>query len=234
MRYWSIRPTTQNDGTRVTSNRPSMDSLRCRGSGSDERASCGEQPWIGHVQSADGMAEMTGLWSTLADHAAPFFSSWADPDIARIHRHLVSRVDRWWRALEDGPRTLIHNDFNPRNICLRGKESRLCAYDWELATPGAPQRDLAELLCFVLPPDATLEDVVPWIERHRVALQCEQALSIDPDVWREGFRSALYDLLINRLSIYAVVHRVRRQAFLPRVVKAWRNLYQLFPLERPA
>ena len=53
------------------------------------------------------------------------------------------------------PRTLIHNDFNPRNLCLRQTDGglRLCAYDWELATLQVPQHDLAELLCFVLPPD---------------------------------------------------------------------------------
>jgi thiamine kinase-like enzyme len=180
------------------------------------------------------MTGMSALWTTLADHAAPFFSSWADPDLAAIHRRLVSSVDRWWPALNIGPRTLIHNDFNPRNICLRGEHATLCAYDWELATLGAPQRDLAEFLCFVLPPDAALDDVSPWIERHRVALEREHGRPIDPDVWIAGFQGALYDLLINRLSVYAVVHRVRRQPFLPRIVRTWRNLYQLFSLDHVA
>jgi thioester reductase-like protein len=192
------------------------------------------QPWVGYVQSANGVSEMSGLWSALADHAAPLFSSWADPDIASIQRRLISSLDRWWPALETAPRTLIHNDFNPRNVCLRGAAATLCAYDWELATIGAPQRDLAEFLCFVLPPDATLDDITRWVEHHRVALEQEHGCSIHRELWLEGFRSGLYDLLINRLSIYAVVHRVRRQAFLPRIIRTWRNMYQLFPLERPA
>ena len=192
------------------------------------------QPWIGYVQSASGMSEMVPLWGALADHAFPLFSSWADPDLVTIHRHLVARLDEWWPALESGPRTLIHNDFNPRNVCLRGPNATLCAYDWELATLGAPQLDLVELLCFVLPADCTLDDVTRWIEQHRLALARERGDDIDPELWLEGFRSALYDVLINRLSIYAVVHRVRRQPFLPRVVRTWRSLYQLFPLERPA
>ncbi|MEO5898021.1 MAG: thioester reductase domain-containing protein [Vicinamibacterales bacterium] len=196
--------------------------------------------WIGHVPNTCSMTEMTGLWTALAGHAAPYFAGWADPDIAQIHERLVKEVEAWWPALEAGPQTLIHNDFNPRNICLRRAPSgrggrnrgelRLCAYDWELATLGAPQRDLAEFLCFVLT-DTNVGDAPSWIERHRLALEREAGVSIDPHQWTQGFRSGVYDLLINRLATYAVVHRVRRQSFLPRVVATWRILYELFPLK---
>jgi hypothetical protein len=190
--------------------------------------------WIGHIPSSASSAEMSPLWAALADHAAPCFSAWSDADVPGIHRRLVSRLDRWWPALEAGPRTLIHNDFNPRNLCLRGTDTRLCAYDWEMATMGAPQHDLAEFLCFVLPADATRDNVLRWVERHRRALERESDTSIDAELWRAGFEAALYDLLINRLSIYALVNRVRHQPFLPRVIRTWRHLYQLFPLEASA
>ncbi len=198
------------------------------------------KPWIGHVPTACAVREMTDLWTALADHAAPHFSSWADPDLAQIHQRLVAGVSEWWQPLEEGPRTLIHHDFNPRNVCLRSilkgwsgpadEPLRLCAYDWELATLGAPQRDLAEFLCFVLT-DRTTADAGRWIEHHRVALERASGTAIDAERWTRGFRSALYDLLINRLAMYTVVHRVRHQSFLPRVVRTWRCLYQQFPLD---
>jgi thioester reductase-like protein len=188
----------------------------------------GRQPWIGHVHSATSMAEMTELWLALADHASPAFSVWADPAIARAGRHLIETVADWWTVLERGPRTLIHHDFNPRNICLRRKARtlRLCAYDWELATVGAPQRDLAELLCFVLPADAPGSEIDFWIEQHRRALSRESGSTLDPADWRRGFRASVFDLLVNRLPMYALVHRIRRQAFLPRIVQTWRRLYE--------
>jgi thioester reductase-like protein len=197
-------------------------------------------PWIGHVPTACAVEEMSDLWSALADHAGPHFSSWADPDMAQIHQRLVAGAGDWWRPLEEGPRTLIHHDFNPRNVCLRstargwtgaeGDGLRLCAYDWELATLGAPQRDLAEFLCFVLT-DRTAADAGLWIEHHRIALERASGTAIDAERWACGFRSALYDVLINRLAMYTMVHRVRRQSFLPRVVRTWRRLYQQFPLD---
>src|SRR5262249_47679720 len=150
-----------------------------------------QQPWIGCVPSTASMAEMTPLWTALADHAAPAFASWGDPALPSIHRRLVDGVDRWWPDLETGPRTLIHHDLHPRNICLRPVDGteRLCAYDWELATLGAPQRDLAELLCFLLPVSASADDIDVWIERHRGSLMRETAAHIDPDVWRRGFHA---------------------------------------------
>ena len=185
------------------------------------------QSWIGHIQTTDGTAEMSDLWTALGRHAAPNFSSWTDADISAIQHRLIAGIPQWWPALEAGPRTLIHNDFNPRNICLR--DGRLCAYDWELATIGAPQRDLAELLCFVLTPDAGAEEVQRWIDCHRLALARETGRSIDAERWQAGFRAGLYDLMINRLATYALVHRVRRQPFLPRIVGTWRRLYAHHP-----
>ena len=193
-------------------------------------------PWCGFERTAASISEMTDLWTALAVHARPSFCAWADPGISSVHRRLIAQAARWWRVLEAAPRTLIHNDFNPRNICLRRIDSgpALCAYDWELSTIGAPQRDLAELLCFVLPHDVSRTTVDGWIERHRRALARETGSSIDPGQWREGFRSSLYDLLIDRVSMYALIHRIRRQTFLPRVVRRWRRLYGFFPLAEDA
>ena len=196
-------------------------------------------PWIGYVIEAAEMARMSDLWVALADHAEPLFAAWtasSGASLRSIQRRLIWNIERWSPALADQPRTLIHNDFNPRNICLRhdGRRWRLLAYDWELATVGAPQRDLAELLCFLLAPAATDADIEFWIERHRARLEQATGRPIDPRDWQEGFRAALYDLMIARLPMYALVHRVRRQPFLPRVVQTWRRLYERFALEHGA
>jgi thioester reductase-like protein len=191
------------------------------------------QPWIGWIQSASSASEMSDLWTALANHARPFFSRWSDPSLPSIHLSLIGGIARWWRVLESQPPTLIHNDFNPRNICLRPGEAGpvLCAYDWELATRGAPQRDLAELLCFVLPASADDAQIDHWIERHRTALEAETGVSIDRRRWEEGFAAALYDVLVSRLSFYTLINSIRLQPFLPRVVQTWRRLYERFPLE---
>jgi hypothetical protein len=105
---------------------------------------------------------------------------------------------------------------------------RLCAYDWELSTIGAPQRDLAEFLCFVLAPETATEDAPYWLQRYRVLLEEQTATTIDAVEWNAGFRAALCDFLIDRLAMYAMIHRFRPQTFLPRVVRTWLTLHNLF------
>jgi aminoglycoside phosphotransferase (APT) family kinase protein len=151
----------------------------------------------------------------------------------KAHESLLSGIDAWWRPLERGLQTLVHNDFNPRNIMLRGPQGvapRLCAYDWELATICAPQRDLAEFLCFTLAPETAADDVPRWLQRYQRLLEKQTGTTIDPFEWKEGFGAALCDILIDRLAMYAMIHRFRPQAFLPRVMRTWLALHQRFPL----
>ena len=107
-------------------------------------------------------------------------------------------------------------------------EVRLCAYDWELATLGVPQHDLAELLCFVLPTDCSRESVLEYIQLHRERLSKAAGCSIDADAWQFGFRLALRDLIMNRFSMYFLMQPFRPQQFLPRIIRTWRRLHDMF------
>jgi hypothetical protein len=188
------------------------------------------RPWLGHTASLASMVEMSPLWRALAEHAAAYFKEWAGPAIVRVHRKLVGSISKWWQPLESGPRTLIHNDFNPRNVALRheGERFLLCAYDWELATIGVPQRDLAEFLCFVLPTDVSAQEAGHYVELHRRTLAEATRQSISACVWHNGLQSAMADLLVTRLAFYAMINRVRPQQFLPRVVRTWQRLNTIF------
>ena len=188
------------------------------------------RPWIGHVATSDSMVEMTPLWRALGGHAKPRIAEWAGPSLVRRHHALVESVGTWWPRLEKAPRTLVHNDFSPRNVAIReaGVSPRLCAYDWELATLGAPQCDLAHFLCFVLDPGVSRDEAARYVERHRAALAAAAGTRLDPRRWEAGFAAALADLLVNRLMFYVMIDRVRPLRFLPRIVRTWERLDRLF------
>ena len=59
-----------------------------------------------------------------------------------------------------------HSTFVPYSNDLT-----LCIYDWELATIGVPQHDLAEFLAFVLQPNLSLQSRLEFIEFYRQHLQ---------------------------------------------------------------
>lgn len=168
------------------------------------------EPWIGTPPTPARQQRLAPLWRALADHAAADFQDWAGIDVCAM-------VDGFLEAAPvDTPKTLIHGDFNPRNMGFRRTEKglRLVAYDWELATLDLPQRDLVELLAFVGP-----DDPGRWTEAHRVALERAAGIRLDPECWMAGAEHARRSLLLTRLTAYQVIHRVRRQSYLPRTVQ---------------
>lgn len=188
-----------------------------------------QQPWLGPFPSSESMTAMMELWQALGAHAFEEFPEWVSSEDLTVHHRLVQSIPSWWSEIEAMPRTLIHNDFNPRNIAFRGRDGslQLCAYDWELATLHLPQHDLAELLSFVLTPETTREEVDRYVEVHRLALQDASGYEVDLDLWRSGFRLCLADLAVNRIALYFMAHTFRHYGFMERVVRTLRRLIVL-------
>ncbi|HSD68207.1 MAG TPA: phosphotransferase, partial [Woeseiaceae bacterium] len=195
-------------------------------------------PWLGKLPGAARTEEMSPFWIALADHSAPYFDQWLDQSLRPLQRSLIASVGSWWAEMRAMPQTLVHNDCNPRNLVIRNGSDGLVPvfFDWELATIDVPQRDVAEILCFMLPPGSGAAEITGWIEAHRRGLGEASETSIGAGEYVRGFRLALCHLLIHRLPLYTLMHRIRPQAFLPRVMRNWHTLYRLsgaLPL-RPA
>jgi len=172
--------------------------------------------------------DMADMWISLYDYGKGFFADWGGNDlVARIH-HLVSTISCWMPGYALHAMTVVHNDCNPRNIAFRrgGHGISTCLYDWELCAIAPPQRDLAELLCFVLSKESADNEVRRYVELHRAQLSRQLQAVIDEHDWLEGFRLALADLMLRRLSMYTMLHSYVRQNFLPRVVQSWQMLDQ--------
>jgi thioester reductase-like protein len=186
------------------------------------------RPWVAPAIGAAEVTRMKPLWEGLARFTRPMFEAWGGAPLADAHAKIAVGIEAWWGELERLPRTLIHNDFNSRNLAFRQNGTRTaCAFDWELARIGVPQHDLAELLCFVFPQGGGAGELVHWLDRHRELLSARMGVKIDSAAWGRGFTLALNRLLVERLPLYSMVHRFKPQPFLPRVVRTWSRLHEL-------
>ncbi len=181
-----------------------------------------------HVRPSGAEADpaATERWlAALAAHAGPWIRDWLGDEAARAHGRLAAAWRPRLHAASKLPRTLVHHDFNPRNIALRTTPLglRLCAFDWELAACDLPQRDLVELLSFVLRPEST-EQATGYLEYARLALERASRRAFDTTAWHSGVRIALADFGVRRLPMYFIAHRFRPQRFLERVVRTWWQL----------
>lgn len=192
----------------------------------DKEDELSEKEWIIDAPNAKNMVEKTRLWEMLGAHALEEFPEWFNENDSQRFRDRVYSMKDWYQEIDAMPKTLIHNDFNPRNIAFRknGDEIALCAYDWELATIHLPQHDLVELLGFTLQPDFDPQLVEELIELHRIELQKHSNQDIDATQWRRGFTLSLWDLVVNRLPMYVMAHTFRHYGFMERVQATFRKL----------
>ena len=174
--------------------------------------------------------EAQPLWRALGAFAHPRLRAWIGEEGARLQSDLARSAPAWLGAHARHPRTLIHNDLNPRNFLAGHKSFR--AFDWELAEFGLPQRDAIEMLCFVIAPDASEHAIRRRIERHRAVTQSAAGVALKASQWNDGVRLALAEFGVRRLPMYLMADRFRPQGFLERVTRAWWRLAQVFALRR--
>jgi NADP-dependent 3-hydroxy-3-methylglutaryl-CoA reductase len=185
--------------------------------------------WIGAYPTLAMMKEHTRLWELLGVHAVNEFPEWFKEEDMERYRVRVNNIPEWWGEIEKMPKTLIHNDFNPRNIAFRksGDGPVPCIYDWELATLHLPQHDCAELLVFVLNKETTRDELLHYVEFHRKALERYSGKKIDKNEWWKGFQFSTWDFLINRYSMYMMAHTVRDYGFMERTQGTLRHILDL-------
>ncbi|WP_447885610.1 phosphotransferase [Serratia fonticola] len=161
------------------------------------------------------MAQNVAHYFTPSEH--DYFLSW------------IASIEIWCSEIEQMPRTLVHNDFNPRNIAFRQCDERLelCCWDWELATLHLPQRDLVELLVFTQQADISAETVAHYLEFHRQQLEHHSQSAVDAIQWQRGYVLALHDFWLRRIPFYLMAHHVSPYPFIDRAMQTLRKLIEL-------
>ncbi|MYQ82932.1 MULTISPECIES: phosphotransferase [unclassified Streptomyces] len=187
-----------------------------------------DEGWLHRVPEPAHLAKSRELWEALVRHAVAELPALVDAPRANILLGIVEDAGYWTQELQALPRTLVHNDFNPRNIALR--DGRPVVYDWELATVDVPQRDVVELLAFCLGPQTTTEEVDRFLAVHAravAAVSPEAAAVVARSGWHRGYQLALRRFMTTRLALYAAGHSQREFDFLPRVLETTFRLWSL-------
>ncbi len=112
----------------------------------------------------------------------------------------------------DLPKTIIHNDFNPRNIAIR-EGGAVCIYDWELAVLNFPHRDIIEFLSFALPINFDGISLLNYLKYHFDL----QLTSLKWKDWKEGYIYALQEYLVTRVTFYMTGKIIMNYQFAERI-----------------
>jgi len=112
--------------------------------------------------------------------------------------------------------TLIHNDFNPRNIAIKTNGDP-CIYDWELATYGVPHRDIFELLAFTFTPNFESSDLVDVLKHHFALVQSLNNQDYSWSDYLYDFKLGGQAFLVSRVNFYLTGSILMNYPFIERV-----------------
>ena len=155
----------------------------------------------------------------------------------RLVKSFIDNLDRVWQLIESFPRTLVHYDFTPRNVCIRKREmttkdkqsefiteSRLrrvsCVYDWEMATIHAPQHDVVEFLAFVLPAKSDVTVRANFVRFYQEQLEKFSGRTFDPEQFMDVFNAVCCVYALHQLSLKTITHSVTRLPYFERAVQS--------------
>lgn len=180
------------------------------------------QYWNEDVPGKDYMVQLQPLWRSLLQQASTTLPELYTQENKAMLERAIEKVPDYWSEIQKMPKTLIHNDFNPRNICFKRKNGQpyLCLYDWELATFHVPQYDVVEFLSFVLTPE-NYKKRLDYVEFYRNEINQLTGEFSDVEEFKKGFAFAALDFGLHRLGMYVMAHSVSPYPFLPRVLHSY-------------
>ena len=117
-----------------------------------------------------------------------------------------------------GKLTLIHNDFNPRNVGVR-KNGNPCIYDWELAIYGVPQRDIFEFLAFSLQSEINESDLLNLLKHHYNLVKSINDKGYNWNDYIYDFELSGQLFLVSRVNFYLTGSTLVNYSFIERVFK---------------
>ena len=139
-----------------------------------------------------GLCDISGMLRTLSpenarrylkDSGSPNWANWiidndallldmVAPDVANVLSRLQDNLQPLIKAMDKGPHTLLHGDFQDRNLGLiQNGESRVVMFDWGLAGYGLPTVDLGWFMDKVIlrsevPPDIAISHYRQCLEQR--------------------------------------------------------------------
>lgn len=184
--------------------------------------------WLPPRTDAATFAGDSGLWRGMLDDAAARFPDIVTPEVVAHRTALIDTAGEWYAAKDAMPTAITHNDFNQRNVGFDA-DDRVVALDWEITRRDSPQRDVAELLTFLLDPAVGVDTLEHHAEQHRAALAAN-GVPIDRDAYRAALAADLRCEAIDRVGMQMIFAAAFDLPYVPRIN---RTVDRLVELTRP-
>lgn len=165
------------------------------------------------------------LYRTILLDASRRLPDIVTPSVLEHRLQILETLPRWHQAKDVMPATLVHNDFNQRNIGFRSDTS-LVAMDWDLSRVDIPQRDVVELLTFTLDAHTTLDQLLHLLGVHWQALR-DNGMDVDPEVYARAAAAEIRRQSVDRMGLQLLLGAAFELPYLERINRTVDHLVRL-------
>ncbi len=166
------------------------------------------------------------IWQALLTNAMKKFPELYTETFAKKLNEGIHQMPILWNELEGVPKSVVHNDFNPRNAFFKIKENSetaICVYDWELATIHFPMYDLVEFLSFTAS-NLSDDELLYFIRYYQAELSSNIELYEEDSIFNACLLCSTYDFGLHRIGMYMMAHSVSPYPFMPHVLKNYERI----------
>lgn len=184
-----------------------------------------DYPWAPLQPSTRTALADVDLYRAILLAAARRLPDVVTPAVLESRLEILDSMARWHPAKDVMPATLVHNDFNQRNVGFR-ESGQVVVLDWDLARVDVPQRDVVELLTFTLDAHADAEVVLHLLGVHWQALQ-ENGMEVDPEVYARAAAAEFRRQAVDRVGLQLLFGTAFDLPYLTRINRTIDHLVSL-------
>jgi hypothetical protein len=177
-------------------------------------------------RDAEQIMRLQICWLELLNNASERFPELYTERLQAQLKAGIHDILTLWIELDEIPKSVVHNDFNPRNSFFKNttqNEKTICVYDWELASIHFPVYDLIEFLSFTA---STINDdeLAELFKTFQQKISERSSIYANDTIYRASILCSAYDFGLHRLGMYMMAHSVGPYPFIPHVIRNYERI----------
>ncbi len=148
------------------------------------------------------LEEEVELWDSLFNVCYPRINA-SYRNLAEVYDSTLQNYPQFIEDIGRLDHSLIHYDFNPRNMAFDATKNKIFFFDWEFACWGIPQRDLAEFILFTSKPETVTAEMEKFSVKAYKTIYGDELEKMDE--WNRGMSLSLREFIIRRLPFYFIL-----------------------------
>lgn len=127
--------------------------------------------------------------------------------------------------------TVIHNDFNIRNICISETGENLKVYDWEFLNIGNPMFDVLDLLLSISSEYINREAIYHMVCEYTLCCKKMGIIEVKPLTYMKLLYFCSMKYAATRMNMYLLCYRQKKHKYIERMYHNLKLILELYESE---